>query len=487
MKNYLFIFCFYWMFVACNKSDSQDNTSTPDNNVNIPLLKYVSIDVTKTFQTVEGFGAGIKRRTETLYKLNPSLREKVEAYCFKDLEVNMIRFFVYHDLEPSNDNNDPFSLDESKLNWTRYDSEISNTNSRFIGEALNNAFKLSVNGFDHIIGNCNSAPGWLKTNGQHTNGGTLISGGEKEYSEFLIAFLKGMKTRYNINVTAISPTNEPDFEVTYESMNTTPVELSSILTTLNARLEQASLQNIKILSPECFRVHSETNNSKGTTNYINKLFSEVYVKNAVDVVATHTYADKDHTANWSSLKNASLGKAVWVTESANLKSLDHSMTDAANYAKWIIRGFNEGGMTAYMAHLFYEEADDVNGYAALVAWKNNGDIILPKRYFAFKHFTNLIKPGFKRIETVISNTNIFVSSFISIDGKQIVMQVFNDSGAQNISFEIPEGSKSILHYNTTNSDGEDFLLNPKTTLIGKNNFFTIDIADLSMHSFVFNL
>ena len=486
MKETRYIFFFLLVFFACNNDqNSVDNTS--ENNAEVPSEKYIRVNPAKTYQTVEGFGAGIKRRTENLYRVDNTLRQKVEAYCFKDLEVNMIRFFVYHDLEPQNDNNDPYLLDESKLDWTRYDSNVSNSRSRFIGEALNNAFALSKNGFNHIIGNCNSAPGWLKTNGQHSNGGTLIAGKEEEYNEFLLAFLKGMKKRYNIDVTAISPTNEPDFEVTYESMNTTPVELSSILTTLNARLEQASLQNIKILSPECFRVHSETNNSKGTTNYINKLFSEVHVKNAVDVVATHTYADKDHTANWSSLKNASLGKSVWVTESANLKSLDHSMTDAANYAKWIIRGFNEGGMTAYMAHLFYEEADDVNGYSALVAWKNNGDVILPKRYFAFKHFTNLIKPGFKRIETVISNTNTFVSSFISIDGKQIVMQVFNDSVAQNISFEIPEGSKSILHYNTTNSDGEDFLLNPKTTLIGKNNFFTIDIAALSMHSFLFNL
>ena len=55
--------------------------------------------------------------------LNDSFRQQIEEYCFLDLEVNMIRFFVYHDLEPENDNDDPYTLDESQLDWTRYDSE----------------------------------------------------------------------------------------------------------------------------------------------------------------------------------------------------------------------------------------------------------------------------------------------------------------------------------------------------------------------------
>ena len=144
----------------------------------------------------------------------------------------MIRFFIYHDLEDPNDNNNPFTLNQSALDWTRYDSDPNNWRTRYVGEALNSAFSLSINGFDHIIGNCNSAPAWMKTNGSHTNGGTLIPGFEDEYSEFLIGFLTGMSSRYNIDVTAISPTNEPDFEVSYESMNTTPEELSSILINL---------------------------------------------------------------------------------------------------------------------------------------------------------------------------------------------------------------------------------------------------------------
>ena len=242
------------------------------DEVSISPGERITFDTYDKLQTVDGFGAGIKRRTEDLYILNDSFREQVEQYCFGDLEVNMIRFFVYHDLEPENDNNDPYVLDETQLDWTRYDSDPSNWRTRYVGEALQNAFALSTFGFDHIIGNSNSAPAWLKTNGQHNNGGTLISGGESEFSEFLVAFINGMNSRYGVEVTAISPTNEPDYEVSYESMNTTPSELSSILINLNARLSNSGLDNIKIISPECFRVESQ-NTGTSATNYINSMFN----------------------------------------------------------------------------------------------------------------------------------------------------------------------------------------------------------------------
>ena len=76
------------------------------------------------------------------------MREQIEALAFEDLEVNMIRFFVYHDLEDPNDNSDPFDLNTSALDWTRYSSTPNNYRSKYVAEALSNAFSLSTYGFD---------------------------------------------------------------------------------------------------------------------------------------------------------------------------------------------------------------------------------------------------------------------------------------------------------------------------------------------------
>jgi len=456
------------------------------DEVSISPGERITFDTYDKLQTVDGFGAGIKRRTEDLYILNDSFREQVEQYCFGDLEVNMIRFFVYHDLEPENDNNDPYVLDETQLDWTRYDSDPSNWRTRYVGEALQNAFALSTFGFDHIIGNSNSAPAWLKTNGQHNNGGTLISGGESEFSEFLVAFINGMNSRYGVEVTAISPTNEPDYEVSYESMNTTPSELSSILINLNARLSNSGLDNIKIISPECFRVESQ-NTGTSATNYINSMFNNSSVEEAVDIVGTHTYADPNHNANWDALRVAANGKPVWVTESANLQSTDQSMTDAANYIKWILRGFNEGGVTAYMLHLFYEEADN-NGYSSLVAWTPTGQIILPKRYYTFKHFTNLVKKGYSLINSSSSEDDqVYVGAFISEDESKIVLQVFNEGDERDFSIDIPFGGISFERFLTSDSTADNFSSQGFNEIDYSDRYFTATFPELSLTSFVFNI
>ena len=456
------------------------------DEVSISPGDRITFQYEEKLQTVDGFGAGIKRRTEDLYVLNDSFREQIEQYCFDDLEVNMIRFFVYHDLEPENDNDDPYDLDESQLDWTRYDSDPNIWRTRYIGEALQNAFELSINGFDHVIGNCNSAPAWLKTNGQHNNGGTLISGGESEFSEFLVAFLNGMESRYGIEVTAISPTNEPDYEVAYESMNTTPSELSSILINLNARLSNSDLDHIKIVSPESFRVESQ-NSGTSATNYINTMFENSAVEEAVDIVGTHTYADPNHNANWNALKVAANGKPVWVTESANLNSTDQSMTDAANYIKWILRGFNEGGVTGYMFHLFYEEADS-DGYSSLVAWTPTGEIILPKRYHSFKHFTNLVKKGYSLINSNSSDENqVYVGGFMSEDESKVIVQIFNEGNEKDISIDVPLGSSSVETFLTTNNDSEEFLSIGINEIDYYNRYFTTTLSALSLTSLVFDI
>ena len=466
------------------------------DQVNVYRGDYINLNTDISYQTVDGFGAGIKRQTEHLYNLSDAMREQIEAYCFQDLEVNMIRFFVYHDLEQPNDNSNPFLLNTSQLDWTRYNSIPSINRSRYIAEALTNAFNLSANGFDHVIGNCNSAPAWLKTNNSHNNGGTLITGQEDEYSEFLLAFLLGMQSNYGINVTAISPTNEPDYEVTYESMNTSPTALSSILTNLNTRLDSEGLAAVKIISPENFRVTSN-DTDKSTTNYVNQMFVDSNVRNAVDVVATHTYQNPILDTDWGALKTASLDKPIWVTESGRLHSPDFDMTDASYQINRIFKGFVYGGLSAYMGHLFYEkhkyeadvEAGQNFGSSALVVWDNNNQIILPKRYFVFKHFANLIKPGYQRIQTSLSDNGLLVMAFKSADATKVVVQLFNKSNSETkaVSLETPAFTAAAQHFITSDSAAHNYSLIEDIEFSVGDSHISFDLPPLSMHSIEYTI
>ena len=295
-----------------------------------------------------------------------------------------------------------------------------------------------------------------------------------------------MKSRYDIDVTAISPTNEPDYEVSYESMNTPPSQLASIILNLNERLTTAQLDHVKIISPECFRVENTNNSAVSTTNYITDMFSSPEVVSAIDVVATHTYADSGHNANWNSLKTASQNKPVWVTESANLHSTDQSMTDAANYIKWMLKGFSEGGMTAYMMHLFYEEADS-DGYSSLVAWDANGTIILPKRYHTFKHFSNLIKKGYSVIDSQTIEGDIMVGSFMSPDQTKIILQLFNEGDSQDFSIDVPIGTTNISHYVTSNTENDNFSMHNDISFDIGSRYTSISTPPMSLHSVIYTI
>ena len=464
------------------------------DEVEVVIGNKISFNEAISYQTVDGFGAGIKRRTEHLYGLEDSMRQQIESYAFEDLEANMIRFFVYHDLEDPNDNNNPFYLNTSALNWTRYDSNSNLNTTRYVAEALSNAFDLSFNGFDHIIGNCNSAPAWLKTNNSHTGGGTLVSGQENEFSEFLIAFLKGMTSRYGIDVTEISPTNEPDYQVSYESMNTPPAQLSSIIKNLNQRLTAENLDFVNIISPENFRVNSNDPNTS-TSNYIASMFSDPEVISSTDIVATHTYQSSVSSNDWSVLKTVSLGKDIWVTEAGNLHSPNFDMFDASYHIERIMDGFNYGGLTAYMFHLFYEQHEYQNevspgqnyGSSALVLWDSNLNIILPKRYHVFKHFANLVKKDYLRIHCNSFGDALRVLAFKSPDGTRIVLQLFTESNLSNFDIEIPIGTSSVEHYVTSNSSGQNFSLLSTSDVDLQANFMEMSMASMSMHSIVFNI
>ena len=464
------------------------------DEVEVVIGNKISFNEAISYQTVDGFGAGIKRRTEHLYGLEDSMRQQIESYAFEDLEANMIRFFVYHDLEDPNDNNNPFYLNTSALNWTRYDSNSNLNTTRYVAEALSNAFDLSFSGFDHIIGNCNSAPAWLKTNNSHTGGGTLVSGQENEFSEFLIAFLKGMTSRYGIEVTEISPTNEPDYQVSYESMNTPPAQLSSIIKNLNQRLTAENLDFVNIISPENFRVNSNDPNTS-TSNYIASMFSDPEVVSSTDIVATHTYQSSVSSNDWNILKTVSLGKDIWVTEAGNLHSPNFDMSDASYHIERIMDGFNYGGLTAYMFHLFYEQHEYQNevspgqnyGSSALVLWDSNLNIILPKRYHVFKHFANLIKKDYIRIHCNSFGDDLRVLAFKSPNGARIVLQLFAESNLSNFDIEIPIGTSSVEHYVTSNSSDQNFSLISTSDTDLQANFMEMSAAAMSMHSIVFNI
>ena len=412
----------------------------------------------------------------------------------------MLRFFIHHSIENNqNDNDDPNSINLSNTSWNYYNGEPFK-----VGQTIQRAISKSEVGIDHLVGNCNSAPGWMKVNGSHKRSSdeedvslnTLEAGMEQEFSEYIEIFLLGLKQYFDIDVTEVSITNEPDYLNTYESMNLTPSDLVNVIPVLRTRLDYSSFSSVDIISPEAARVSPGPSNKLTTVNsalsYIQHMFQDSETKSAIDAIATHTYYDSDHDADWSSLATVADGKPVWVTESANLKSLDFSMNDASDYILWMTRGFNEGGMTAYLVHLLFDyhinetpEMGDKEGSSGLVVWDDAENIIIPKRYYAFKHFSTLSGKGFIRVSHTYTESDLHVTTFLHPNENQLVTHVFNSSNQSiPMTLEMPHNTSEIFRYTTDNN--LDFN-NSEVNIIDNHRFIETDFTPNSISSFVFNL
>lgn len=484
------------------------NTTYSLDEVNAMPGQSVVLNTNERFQKIDGWGGGIKRRTKDLAALSATKRAQIEKLAYQDLNINMIRLFIYHTLENNaNDNTDPNSINMDAINWTYYNhNDLSNSFSHFVVNTLQQAISLSNVGIDYIIGNSNTAPGWMKKNESHKRASgdesvllnTLKDGMVDEFIEYILIFLTGMKDRFGIDVTEVSITNEPDFLNTYESMNVTPTELLEIIPSLREKLDQAGFSSVRIVSPESARAVPGSNNNNNltainsTASYISTMFQQAPTKSAIDVIGTHTYYDSSHNADWSMLTDVSDQKPIWVTESANLKSLDMSMTDAANYIKWISRGFNGGELTGYMTHLLFEEhkyetpnvAGDKEGSSALVLWDQD-NIILPKRYHVMKQFINLSGKDYVRIGHANNNSGMYSTSFISPGNDEIVLHVFNEQ-SEPISFalDIPHNLTSLTQYRT--SDTEDFTQS-SLTFSNSSRYLETSLPAMSFTSYVYQL
>ena len=482
------------------------NTTYNLDEVNAMPGPSVILNTYERFQKIDGWGGGIKRRTKDLAALSPTKRAQIEKLAYQDLNINMIRLLIHHTLENNgNDNNDHDSINMDAINWTYYNHiDLTNPNSHFVINTLQQAISLSNVGIDYIIGNSNTAPGWMKKNNSHKRItedesvmlNSLKNGMVDEFIEYILIFLIGMKDMFGINVTEVSITNEPDFLNTYESMNLTPTELLGIIPSMRAKLDQAGFSSVRIVSPESARVAPGSadflTTINSTTSYISTMFQDASTKSAIDVIGTHTYFDSSHSADWSQLTNVSDQKPIWITESGNLKSLDMSMTDAANYIKWISRGFNGGELTAYMTHLLFEEHKyetpningDKEGSSALVLWDQE-QIILPKRYHVMKQFINLSGKDYVRIGHTNNNIGIYSTSFISPTNDEIVLHLFNEQAEPNsFTLDIPYNLASLTQYQT--SDSEDFaqssLSVPQNT-----RYYETSLPAMSFTSYVYQL
>ena len=335
-----------------------------------------TIDATKTYQTIRGFG-GINH-PDWIDDLTEAQRAKAFNNGANDLGFTILRVYVSDDT---------------------------------------NAWKKSVNTAKtaQSLGATIFASPWNPPSSmteQFSEGGRsgkrLRHDKYADYANHLNNFVKFMKEN-GVDIYAISIQNEPDYA--HDWTWWTSQECVTFLASYASKID------CKIMSPETFQYNKQ---------YYNDILNNAQANANVDVFATHFYGTQRSQMDFPALEKDS--REIWMTEVyvPNSSSDADTWPEAVEVAVNIHNGLVVGSMNAYIWWYIRRS------YGPM---KDNGNI--SKRGYMMAHFSKYVRPGAVRIDATESPENgVYISAYKNTDGTIIIVAVNNGSNSYSQLFNI---------------------------------------------------
>ena len=196
-----------WITKGDESVKLQKQTTPVAFTVSTNVYQNIDIDVSQTYQTVDGFGYTLTGGSaEVINTLSPSKKQELLQDLFgsgeNSIAVSYLRIsisasdlnssvFSYNDLEPG----------QTDINLTKFSLEKDKGVINLLKEIL------AINPKIKILGSPWSAPVWMKTNGS-TIGGSLKPEYYGVYAQYFVKYIQAMKNE-GITVDAITIQNEP--------------------------------------------------------------------------------------------------------------------------------------------------------------------------------------------------------------------------------------------------------------------------------------
>jgi O-glycosyl hydrolase len=458
--------------VTVKADGSDDKVMTFDVDVvndDVSATAQVNIDRTIRYQTIEGLGT---------YQ---NERRWIDLYV-TDLGASAVRIgLISNQIEPVNDNEDPYVLDMESLNYNAIDFEYFSM--------------LKEAGVETFILTSWSPPAWMKKNlsldwlGPNAEWDTDAALNRlefhyyDEFAESMVAVVKMFEQEADIHIEAIGLQNEPAFDEPYASAILDLEYFAELIEVVGKRFEDEGIST-RLYMPE--QVVGQYNNSN--IQYLDALQNNTEANPYCDIFAVHGYGEDGITpgtpsySEWKIMYDqAQLGdypKKVWMTET-------HIGYEDWNSAM-SLAGAIHGGLWA--------------GNISLWTNWSFGDMQLTKNepnstFYTSKNYFKYIRPGAVRIETATAFSDVLVTAFEDDDDGTFTIVLIN-KGNNPISVELAGNNlpNKFRRFRTSKYEnflevdsvaGSMFILpasSVSTLYATENPDLTIDdVANLSLH------
>jgi glucuronoarabinoxylan endo-1,4-beta-xylanase len=395
-----------------------------------------------TYQTIEGLGGAMAFYQGWV----PAHPYKLEIYtnAFAGLNLSMLRLG----------------------DWYRYDAGFASVggDGQVTGDIISNANRILGHPVPVYMSSW-SPPAFLKSNGQVGNGGTLITtNGGYAYTNFAQYWYDSLQA-YGVNGVSpswISIQNEPDWTASYDSCLFDPAETTnaSYSKALDATYQRlASLPTPpKLLGPECVGI-----GFNDVQHYAATMNAGSFYGLAHHLYGGSTDGSPDgYDANLKALTNVFPAKPHFMTEFGypdmiNTACLIHdclTVEQDVGFNYWSLVWPVGGNGLVQIENPFASRSTWTNAPPG-VTTDSHGWWLTPA-YWAMKHFSYFIQPGYRRVNASDTDPNVRASAFLSPDASQLVVVLINTNAAvasaMTLNFGVFNvGTSSVYQTSGTNT------------------------------------
>src|SRR5665213_862974 len=405
--------------------------------VNPAIAATATINTAITYQTIDGLGGA----TAFYAGWIPAHPYKQEIYtnAFAGLNLSMLRLG----------------------DWYRYQTPLAGFDSAAT-EIVSNANRVLGHPVPVFMSSW-SPPAFLKSNGQVGNGGTLIyTNGGFAYTNFAQYWYDSFQAYKSngVSLTWISIQNEPDWVAGYDSCIFHPTEdtvngtnYASYSKALDATYQR--LTNLpsppKLLAPEPVHIHYNDLQNYAATLNSNSLYGVAY-----HLYGGSTDGSPDgYAGDFNASTNIFRGKPHFMTEFGYPDMMQTACLIHDCFTIGQDSGFN------YWSLIWPAGGNGLvqieNPYASQSTWTNAPPGVttdshgwwLTPAYWAMKHFSYFIQPGYRRVSASDNDSNVRSSAYLSPDGLRLVVVLINTnataSSAMNFNFGTFNAGKSSVY------------------------------------------
>ena len=347
----------------------------------------LSIDGSRRFQTMDGFGVSANSASWDNGELQPALDMLADqgGSTIWRVIVEMM------DWETQNDNSDP-----NVFNWTYYNTVYSSPKFQELWSTMAylNQKGVTANLMLNFMGR---SPSWM-------GGASLPAAMEDEWVETVASAAYYARNVRGLSFGLFAPNNEPDWDG-IEGVRMDAFQYPRVMRKLAVKLDSLGMSDLKLVGADTADVTS------GVNWYIPELLRDSTLMGKIDHFSLHAYGGSTGGLDGVIKRSSYPSKNFWITEVSNIWQAIPAITEGAS-SVLVWDGYDSVYQHAILAGRGSSPPNDAGNGPALLAYSTSTHRYTPRKaFYQFAQLFKFVPAGSVRIGTTSQSTGITFLAF----------------------------------------------------------------------------